>query len=140
MLRDRCDRLWDAWPAHPLSLVVNLAVPPRQQELTRLRQQRTLAFWQQKTLMGDTAVETRAIKDELDAMLQRAFTAGDRLVWARVHVVAWGPPATVARADDAVLRRVHASHARDLAGDDVLRHVEDCLDELDRIRDENEPA
>jgi hypothetical protein len=38
------------------------------------------------------------------------------------------------------LRRVHASHARDLAGDEVLRHVEDCLDELDRIRDENEPA
>jgi hypothetical protein len=96
--------LWDAWPAYPLTLVVNLAVPPRQQELTRLRQQRTLAFWQQKTLVGDTAVETRAIKDELDAMLQRAFTAGDRLVWARVHVVAWGPPALVIRADDAVMQ------------------------------------
>jgi hypothetical protein len=96
--------LWDAWPAHPLTLVVNLAVPPRQQELTRLRQQRTLAFWQQKTLVGDTAVETKAIKDELDTMLQRAFTAGDRLVWARIHVVAWGPPATVARADEAVIQ------------------------------------
>jgi hypothetical protein len=96
--------LWDAWPAHPLTLVVNIAVPPRQQELTRLRQQRTLAFWQQQTLLGDTAVETRAIKDELDTMLQRAFTAGDRLVWARVHVVAWGPPALVPRADDAVIQ------------------------------------
>ena len=35
------------------------------------------------------------------------------------------------------LRRIHASHARDLAGDPVLRHVEDCLEELDRIRAED---
>jgi hypothetical protein len=96
--------LWDAWPAHPLALVVNLAVPPRQDEITRLRQKRILALWQQRTALGDTAVETQAIKDELDAMLRRAFTAGDRLVWARVHVVAWGPSPTVARADDAVIQ------------------------------------
>jgi conjugal transfer ATP-binding protein TraC len=96
--------LWDAWPAHPLTLVVNLAVPPRQDELTRLRQKRVLALWQQRTALGDTAVETTAIKDELDTMLRRAFTAGDRLVWARVHIVAWGPAAQVHRADDAIIQ------------------------------------
>jgi conjugal transfer ATP-binding protein TraC len=61
-------------------------------------------LWQQRTALGDTAVETTAIKDELDTMLRRAFTAGDRLVWARVHIVAWGPAAQVHRADDAIIQ------------------------------------
>jgi hypothetical protein len=44
------------------------------------------------------------------------------------------------RPDEALegLRRVHASHADDLAGDPVLRHLEDCLEELERIRAEHE--
>ena len=35
------------------------------------------------------------------------------------------------------LRRVHESHANDLAGDPVFLHVEDCIAELDRIRRES---
>lgn len=36
------------------------------------------------------------------------------------------------------LRRAQESHAPGLAGDPVLGHVEDCLDELERIRDQSE--
>ena len=35
------------------------------------------------------------------------------------------------------LRRIHDSHADDLAGDPVFLHVEDCIAELDRIRGES---
>ena len=36
------------------------------------------------------------------------------------------------------LRRIHESHADELAGDPVFLHVEDCIAELDRIRGEGD--
>ena len=42
--------------------------------------------------------------------------------------------------DEAIigLSRIRDSHADDLPGDPVLRHVEDCIDELERIRGESD--
>lgn len=89
--------LWDVWPDHPLALVVNLAVPNRETELARLRQKRGLAFLQRGTLLGDISPEHAVLKEELDAVLRDAFAAGHHLLWARVHLVAWGEATAGAR-------------------------------------------
>jgi conjugal transfer ATP-binding protein TraC len=96
--------LWDAWPAWPLTLAVHVAVPQQQTELTRLRQKRTLAFWQRQTVVGDVAPETAALKEELDQVLRDVYTRGYPLLWARVHVVVWGPPQLLHQAEDALLQ------------------------------------
>lgn len=36
------------------------------------------------------------------------------------------------------LRRIHGAHSEDLAGDPVLVHVGACIEELERIRREND--
>ncbi|MGE3540224.1 MAG: TraC family protein [Candidatus Tectimicrobiota bacterium] len=89
--------LWDVWPQVPLALVVNLTVPHRETELARLRQKRALAFLQRGTFLGDTSPEHAVLKEELDAVLREAFTAGHHLLWARVHLVAWGEASAEAR-------------------------------------------
>jgi hypothetical protein len=96
--------LWDAWPAWPLTLAMHVAVPPLQAELMRLRQKRTLAFWQRHTVVGDIAPETTALKEELDQVLRDVYTRGYPLLWARVHVVVWGPADTLRQAEDAVVQ------------------------------------
>jgi hypothetical protein len=96
--------LWDAWPDGPLTLAVHVTVPPQQTELTRLRQKRTLAFWQRQTVVGDVAPETAALKAELDQVLEDVYTRGYPLLWARVHVVIWGPAAALPQAEDALIQ------------------------------------
>ena len=96
--------LWDAWPDYPLTIVVNIAAVDQTSERARLRQKRALAFLQSRTVLGDTSPEHAALKDELDHLLRQVFLSGSQLLWGRVHVVVWGPPAALARASAEVVR------------------------------------
>ena len=96
--------LWDVWPAWPLAIVVNVAAPNREAELGWVRLKRNFAVIQRKSLAGDDDPEKQALKQELDEVLTQAYTAGRQLLWARIHVVAWGPADMIPRANEAIVR------------------------------------
>jgi hypothetical protein len=96
--------LWDVWPAWPIAIVVNVAVPNREAELGWVRLKRNFAVIQRKSLAGDDDPEKQALKHELDTVLTQAYTAGHQLLWARVHVTVWGPRAMMPRAEEAIVR------------------------------------
>ena len=55
-------------------------------------------------MFGETSPEHAALKDELDRLLRQFFLSGGQLLWGRVHVVVWGPAATLARASEDIIR------------------------------------
>jgi len=91
--------LWQAHPG-PLTLAVQVAVVDSEAEKSRLKLKRMLAG-----LHGKGSVENAALKKQLDSLLETFFLTGGELHWGRVHVVAWGTPAIVARSLEEVQRR-----------------------------------
>ena len=87
-----------------MTIVVNIAAVDQVTERARLRQKRTLAHLQGHNVFGETSPEHAALKDELDRLLRQFFLSGGQLLWGRVHVVVWGPAATLARASEDVIR------------------------------------
>lgn len=76
-------------------LAISGTVLDQESALRRLRWKRTLAFQQRLTLLGDTAVEARRIKEELDELLDRAFTRQERVGLAAFHLVWLDRPAAL---------------------------------------------
>lgn len=60
-----------------------------------LKWKKAFAFQQRLTLLGDTAVEAPRIKEDLDHLLDRAFTAGERVIRAAFHLVTLAPSAAL---------------------------------------------
>ncbi len=76
-------------------LTVAGSVLEQEQALRQLRWKRALAFQRRLTLLGDVSVEHRRIKDELDQLLDRAFTGAERVCQAAMLLVCLDQPAAL---------------------------------------------
>jgi conjugal transfer ATP-binding protein TraC len=65
----------------------NFVVPDQDEALGRLKFQKTFAFIQRTSSMGDVSEEAVQKKEELSGLITQIFKSGNAIVQARVHVV-----------------------------------------------------
>ncbi|MBF0387720.1 MAG: TraC family protein [Candidatus Omnitrophica bacterium] len=88
-------------------LVVNFIVPDQAEALARLKFQKTFAFIQRTSSLGDVSEEAVHKKEELSSLISESFKGGRAIVCARVHLVAFAPTADEAdRAADTLISRL----------------------------------
>ena len=95
--------LWEAWDG-PLSIIVNVAVPDQERELSRLRLKRSMAHLQRLNPLGQTNPEHAVLSQELDTLFEHIARTREPLAWARTHIVLWGDQARLPQGIEAVAR------------------------------------
>lgn len=68
-------------------VVLNFIVPDQSQALARLKFQKTFAFIQRSSSLGDISEEAVQKKEELSAVISESFKGGRSVVYARAHFI-----------------------------------------------------
>ena len=68
-------------------VVLNFIVPDQSEALARLKFQKSFAFIQRTSSLGDVSEEAVQKKEELSAVITEAFRGGRSVVYARVHFI-----------------------------------------------------
>ena len=101
---------------HPrMMLTVNFIVPDQNEAISRLKFQKTFAFIQRTSSMGDVSEEAVQKKEELSGLITEIFKNGRSVVQLRMHVVLWDEnEAALERACDALMVQLHRAGAEGL--------------------------
>ncbi|MBF0594608.1 MAG: TraC family protein [Candidatus Omnitrophica bacterium] len=88
-------------------MVLNFIVPDQSQAMGRLKFQKTFAFIQRTSSLGDISEEAVQKKEELSAVISESFKGGRAVVYARVHFIPFARSADEAdRAADALINQL----------------------------------
>ncbi len=101
---------------HPqMMLVVNFIVPDQNEAVSRLKFQKTFAFIQRTSSMGDVSEEAVQKKEELSGLITEIFKNGRSVVQLRMHVVLWDKDEELLeRACDGLMVQLHRAGAEGL--------------------------
>ena len=96
-------------------LVFNFVVPDQNEAMQRLKFQKTFAFIQRTSSMGDVSEEAVQKKEELSSLITQIFKSGRVIVQARVHVIFWGEDeASLDQVNDELMVQWHRAGAEGL--------------------------
>ena len=89
-------------------MVMNIYIPDQQAEISAVKRLKTFAFLHKTNLFGDTSVESRIIEEETNAVIEKQFGKGLRLLQCRTHFILTGEDEV--RLDQAVDNVVNNLH------------------------------
>lgn len=93
-------------------LVCNFIVPDQSAALSRIKFQKSFAFVQRTSSLGDISEEAVHKKEELSQIISESFKGGRSIVYSRMHVVPFADTAEDAeRAADSIAARMNAAGA-----------------------------
>ncbi len=72
---------------HEFMIVLNFIVPDQAQALSRLKFQKSFAFIQRSSSLGDVSEEAVHKKEELSAVISESFKGGRAIVYVRAHFI-----------------------------------------------------
>lgn len=89
-------------------LVLNIHIPDQQAEITSVKQLKTFAFMHRTNLFGDASVESKIIEEETNAVIEKQFAKGLKLLRCRTHFILRGEDeARLEQAADNVISNLH---------------------------------
>ncbi|MFH0754373.1 MAG: TraC family protein [Candidatus Omnitrophota bacterium] len=101
-----CGEFFDILPG--MLVAFNFTVPNQQEALERIKFQKSFAFIQRTSSMGDTSEEAVHKKEELSQLITETFKSGKAIVQLRMHVVFTGKDEdALERACDVLMARFH---------------------------------
>lgn len=70
-------------------MVLNIYIPDQQAEIDSVKQIKTFAFFHRTNLFGDSSVESKIIEEETNAVIEKQFGKGLKLLRCRTHFMSF---------------------------------------------------